>query len=145
MFTEMRCAFAAERWKSNDSVWASEEPLPEDALTARDVLTMATLDGAYVVGLEDRTGSLTPGKLADVVMIDGRAPGVAPVIDPVGAVVLSADTANVDTVIVGGKVRKRGGELSGDWESARRAVQASSEHLRAALEKKQADAAAAAS
>jgi cytosine/adenosine deaminase-related metal-dependent hydrolase len=145
MFTEMRCAFAAERWKSNDSVWESEEPLPEDALTARDVLTMATLDGAHVVGLEDRTGSLTPGKQADVVMIDGRGPGVTPVIDPVGAVVLSADTANVDTVIVGGKVRKRGGKLTGDWESARRAVQASSEHLQQALEKKKADAAAATS
>jgi hypothetical protein len=60
-------------------------------------------------------------------------------------VVLSADTANVDTVIVAGKVRKRGGRLTGDWESARRAVQASSEHLQSALEKKKADAAAAAS
>jgi cytosine/adenosine deaminase-related metal-dependent hydrolase len=104
---------------------------------------MATLDGAHVVGLEDRTGSLTPGKQADVVMIDGRGPGVTPVIDPVGAVVLSADTANVDTVIVGGKVRKRGGKLTGDWESARRAVQASSEHLQQALERKKAEAQAA--
>jgi len=141
MFTEMRCAFAAERWKSNDSVWESEEPLPENALTARDVLTMATLDGAHVVGLEDRTGSLSPGKQADVVMIDGHGPGVAPIVDPVGAVVLSADTANVDTVIVGGKVRKRGGKLVADWESARKGVQASSEYLREALAKKKAEAA----
>jgi len=139
MFTEMRCAFAAERWRSNDSVWKSEDPLPDTALTARDMLTMATLDGAHVVGLESRTGSLTPGKQADVVMIDGHAPGVAPVIDPVGAVVLSADTANVDTVIVGGAVRKRGGALTADWESARKAVQASSEYLQDALAKKQAD------
>lgn len=141
MFTEMRCAFAAERWRSNDSVWESEEPLPENALTARDVLTMATLDGAHVVGLEDRTGSLTPGKQADVVVIDGHGPGVAPVIDPVGAVVLSADTANVDTVIVGGKVQKRGGKLVADWESARKAVQSSSEYLQEALAKKKAAAA----
>jgi cytosine/adenosine deaminase-related metal-dependent hydrolase len=138
MFTEMRCAFSAERWRSNDSVWESEEPLPEDTLTARDVLTMATLDGAHVVGLEDRTGSLTPGKQADVVMIDGHAPAVAPVVDPVGAVVLSADTANVDTVVVGGKVLKRGGKLLADWDRARTAVQASSEHLREALERKRA-------
>ena len=62
MFTEMRCAFSAERWRSNDSVWQSEEPLPSDALTARDMLTMATLDGAHVAGLEARTGSLTPGQ-----------------------------------------------------------------------------------
>jgi 5-methylthioadenosine/S-adenosylhomocysteine deaminase len=139
MFTEMRCAFAAERWRSNDSVWKSEDPLPDETLTARDMLTMATLDGAHVVGLESRTGSLTPGKQADVVVIDGHAPAVAPVIDPVGAVVLSADTANVDTVIVGGTIRKRGGALTADWESARKAVQASSEYLQDALAKKKAE------
>jgi 5-methylthioadenosine/S-adenosylhomocysteine deaminase len=140
MFTEMRCAFAAERWRSNDSVWKSEAPLPEEALTARDMLTMATLDGAHVVGLESKTGSLTPGKQADVVMIDGHAPAIAPVIDAVGAVVLSADTSNVDTVIVGGAIRKRGGKLLADWESARKGVQASSEHLQDALARKKADA-----
>jgi cytosine/adenosine deaminase-related metal-dependent hydrolase len=141
MFTEMRCAFAAERWRSNDAVWKSEDPLPEGALTARDMLTMATLDGAHVVGLESKTGSLTPGKQADVVMIDGHAPAIAPVIDPVGAVVLSADTSNVDTVIVGGQIRKRGGKLLADWESARKGVQASSEYLQEALARKQAEAA----
>jgi 5-methylthioadenosine/S-adenosylhomocysteine deaminase len=141
MFTEMRCAFAAERWRSNDSVWKSEDPLPQEALTARDMLTMATLDGAHVVGLESKTGSLTPGKQADVVMIDGHAPAISPVIDPVGAVVLSADTSNVDTVIVGGQIRKRDGRLLADWESARKGVQASSEYLREALAKKQAEAA----
>jgi 5-methylthioadenosine/S-adenosylhomocysteine deaminase len=139
MFTEMRCAFAAERWRSNDSVWKSEDPLPDETLTARDMLTMATFDGAHVVGLESKTGSLTPGKQADVVMIDGHAPAVAPVIDPVGAVVLSADTANVDTVIVGGTIRKRRGALAADWESARKAVQASSEYLQDALAKKKAE------
>src|SRR5205823_188267 len=140
MFTEMRCAFGAERWRSNDSVWESEEPLPEDALTARDMLRMATLDGAHVVGLEDRTGSLTPGKKADVVVIDGGAPGTAPVIDPDATVVLCADTANVETVIVDGVVRKRGGRLTSDWESARKDLEASSEYLRAALAKKKAEA-----
>jgi cytosine/adenosine deaminase-related metal-dependent hydrolase len=141
MFTEMRCAFAAERWRSNDSVWESEDPLPDNALTARDMLTMATRDGAHVVGLEDRTGSLTPGKQADVVMIDGHGPGIAPIIDPVGAVVLAADVSNVDTVIVGGKIRKRGGRLTGDWESARKGVQASSEYLQDALARRTAEAA----
>jgi cytosine/adenosine deaminase-related metal-dependent hydrolase len=142
MFTEMRCAFAAERWLSNDSVWESEEPLPADALTARDILTMATLDGAHVAGLEDRTGSLTPGKQADVVVIDGTAVGVAPVIDPVGAVVLSADTSNVDTVIIGGKIHKRNGRLVADWESARKRLQASTDYLVETLEKRKAAAAA---
>ena len=138
MFTEMRCAFGQERWKSNDSVWESEEPLPSDALTARDMLTMATLDGAHVAGLENVVGSLTPCKQADVVVIDGNAPGTAPVIDPVGTVVLAADTANVDMVIIGGAIRKRNGALTGDWASARAKVRTSSEYLQEALAKRQA-------
>jgi cytosine/adenosine deaminase-related metal-dependent hydrolase len=140
MFTQMRCGFAQERWRSNDSVWESEEPLPDDALTARDMLTMATLDGAHVAGLEQRTGSLTPGKQADVVVIDGTSPGTAPVIDPVATVVLAADTSNVDTVIVGGEVRKRDGKLTGDWGTARTKVEASSAYLREELERRKADA-----
>jgi 5-methylthioadenosine/S-adenosylhomocysteine deaminase len=140
MFTEMRCAFGAERWRSNDSVWESEEPLPSDALTVRDMLTMATLDGAHVAGLEGRVGSLTPGKKADVVVIDGSAPGTAPIIDPIGTVVLAADTANVETVIIGGAIRKRHGKLTGDWGSALKKVEASSAYLRDALAKKQQEA-----
>jgi 5-methylthioadenosine/S-adenosylhomocysteine deaminase len=137
MFTEMRCGFAQERWKSNDAIWESEEPFPPDGLTARDMLTMATLDGAHVAGLEDRTGSLTPGKQADVVVIDGQAPGTAPVIDPVATVVLAADVSNVDSVIIGGKIHKRGGKLLADWNAALNKLQASSDYLRDALAKKQ--------
>jgi 5-methylthioadenosine/S-adenosylhomocysteine deaminase len=136
MFSEMRCAFAAERWRSNDSVWENEDPIPDNTLTARDMLTMATLDGAHVAGLEERTGSLTPGKQADVVVIDATAPGVAPVIDPVAAVVLCADTSNVDTVIVGGEIRKRDGKLLADWDASRKRVQESSDHLVDALAKR---------
>ena len=66
--------------------------------------------------------------------------GVPVSVSCVGAVVLSADTSNVDTVIVAGKVHKRDGRLVADWESARRAVQASSEHLRDALERRRAEA-----
>jgi 5-methylthioadenosine/S-adenosylhomocysteine deaminase len=136
MFSEMRCGFAAERWRINDSVWESEEAVPNTMLTARDMLTMATLDGAHVAGLEDRTGSLTPGKQADVVVIDGTGAGMAPIIDPIAAVVLCADTSNVDTVIIAGKVHKRDGKLVADWGSARRRLQDSSEYLIEALEKK---------
>jgi 5-methylthioadenosine/S-adenosylhomocysteine deaminase len=136
MFTEMRCAFAAERWRINDSVWESEDPIPETMLTARDMLRMATLDGAHVAGLEDRTGSLTPGKQADVVVIDAKAPGMAPIHDPVAAVVLCADTSNVDTVIIAGKIHKRDGRLVADWQPARKRLQDSSEYLVEALARK---------
>jgi 5-methylthioadenosine/S-adenosylhomocysteine deaminase len=110
-------------------------------LTARQMLEMATRNGAHVAGLEDRTGSLTPGKQADVVLIDATALNVAPVIDPVAAVTNCADVSNVDTVLIGGQVRKRDGKLVGDADAARRLVEASRDHLVAAAEQKRAAAA----
>jgi cytosine/adenosine deaminase-related metal-dependent hydrolase len=98
-------------------------------LTARDMLTMATLDGAHVAGLEDRTGSLTPGKQADVVVVDATAIGVAPVHDPVAAVTLSADVSNVEHVIVAGVFRKRGFRLLADVDTALSRVRDSRDHL----------------
>ena len=118
MFTQIRAAFGAERARVNALTWESGDPTPETMLTARDMLTMATLDGAHVAGLEDRTGSLTPGKQADVVVIDASGIGVAPVHDPVAAVTLSADVSNVEHVIVGGVFRKRDFRLLADLQTA---------------------------
>jgi 5-methylthioadenosine/S-adenosylhomocysteine deaminase len=128
MFTQIRAAFGSERARMNAVFWEKNEAAT-GLLTAEQVLRMATIDGAYVAGLEDRTGSLTPGKQADVVLIDARALNVAPVIDPVAAVTLSADVSNVDTVIIAGVVRKRNGKLTGDADTARRLVEASRDNL----------------
>jgi 5-methylthioadenosine/S-adenosylhomocysteine deaminase len=137
MFTQMRAAFACERARVNEIAWAANTEVPETMLTARQMLEMATINGAHVVGLEDRTGSLTPGKKADVVVIDAHALNVAPVIDPVAAVTLSADVSNVDTVIIDGKVRKRDGKLLADVEAARRLVEASRDHLLGQVQERQ--------
>ena len=135
MFTQIRAAFGAERARVNAVTWELGTPTPETMLTARDMLTMATLDGAHVAGLEDRTGSLTPGKQADVVVIDTTAIGVAPVHDPVAAVTLSADVSNVEHVIVGGVFRKRDFRLVADVKAAVSRVQASRDYLVAAAAK----------
>jgi cytosine/adenosine deaminase-related metal-dependent hydrolase len=79
--------------------------------------------------LEDKTGSLTPGKRADVVLVDARGINVAPVIDPVAAVVLCADVSNIETVIVDGVVRKRDGKLLADVDGARAKVEAARDFL----------------
>jgi len=129
MFTQIRAAFGAERARVNAVTWESGAPTPETMLTARDMLTMATLDGAHVAGLEDRTGSLTPGKQADVVVVDATAIGVAPVHDPVAAVTLSADVSNVEHVIVAGVFRKRGFRLLADVDTALSRVRDSRDHL----------------
>jgi cytosine/adenosine deaminase-related metal-dependent hydrolase len=129
MFTQIRSAFAAERARVNAAAWEAEIDQPEGLLTARQMLEMATVNGAHVAGVEDRTGSLTPGKKADVVVIDATALNVAPVIDPVAAVTLCADVSNVDTVIIDGQVKKRDGRLLADVDAARRQVEASSQYL----------------
>lgn len=79
--------------------------------TTRDVLRMATIEGAEVAGLGDVTGSLRPGKQADLVLLRTDTLATAPAHDPVAAIVLSADTGSVDTVLVGGRVVKRDGRL----------------------------------
>jgi 5-methylthioadenosine/S-adenosylhomocysteine deaminase len=129
MFTQMRAAFGAERARVNAIAWQANEPVPDTMLTARQMLEMATINGALVAGLGDRTGSLTPGKQADIVLLDARALNVAPVMDATAAVTLSADVSNVDTVIVDGVVRKRHGKLLADVDQARRQVEASRDYL----------------
>ncbi|MCZ4609804.1 amidohydrolase family protein [Streptomyces sp. Lzd4kr] len=138
MFTQMRAAFGAERARVNADCWKANMPVLDTMLTARQMLEFATLNGAHVAGVEDRTGSLTPGKRADVVAVDATALNVAPVHDAAAAVTLSADVSNVDTVIVDGVIRKRDGRLVADVDRARRLVQESRDRLLAAKEAKSA-------
>jgi cytosine/adenosine deaminase-related metal-dependent hydrolase len=91
-----------------------ERGLPDGAgmgFTTRDALRMATFEGAQVLGLADVIGSLRPGKQADLVLLRTDTLGMAAAHDPIGAVVLNADTSAVDTVLVGGRVVKRDGRL----------------------------------
>ncbi len=131
-FTQMHAIFASERARRYEIAWDEnlEWDQPESKLiTSRDVLAMATIGGAQVAGIADRTGSITPGKKADLVIIDGHAVNVAPVIDPVGAVVCAADVSNVDTVIVGGTILKRDGKLLADLKGPLQRVNASRDYL----------------
>jgi 5-methylthioadenosine/S-adenosylhomocysteine deaminase len=77
----------------------------------REVIEMATINGARALGLGDVTGSLTVGKRADIILIRGNDINVAPVADIEATVVQSATPANVDTVLVDGRVVKRQGKL----------------------------------
>jgi len=95
MFSAMRTALAAER----------------GAVTTRDVLAFATLDGARALGLEARTGSLTVGKDADFVLLDAEDPSVFPVGDAAGTIVAAGHPGLVDSVFVAGRAVKRHGRL----------------------------------
>jgi cytosine/adenosine deaminase-related metal-dependent hydrolase len=85
--------------------------LRADAITAREVVRMATIDGARALGLEASIGSLEAGKRADVLLLDGNTPELATIHDPWQMVVYSATGRCVSSVWVDGRERVRGGQL----------------------------------
>lgn len=130
MFTQMRFLFAHDRLLSHEAAFAAGSEEEPQLLSSREVLEFATIEGARVCGLEDRTGSLSPGKQADVVVLRCDHSNTYPIIDPVSTVVLQADTRNVDTVFVAGKALKRNGDLVvGDLRRARDLAAVSLEYL----------------
>jgi len=87
-------------------------PLEVAPVRTREVLAWATLGGARAMGLEDRIGSLTPGKQADIIMLRADDLNLFPVHDPVYSVVEMANGGNVDTVMIAGRIAKRAGRLT---------------------------------
>lgn len=87
-------------------------PSEKDApLGFSEVLAMGTINGARALGLGDVTGSLTPGKRADIILIRTNDVNTAPMANIEATVVLSATPANIDTVMIDGRIVKRGGRL----------------------------------
>jgi 5-methylthioadenosine/S-adenosylhomocysteine deaminase len=80
-------------------------------LSAGDVLAMATMDGARLLGLERHVGSVELGKQADLVVVKLDGPHVAPALDPVSAIVYAAQARDVEHVLVAGRFVVRGGRL----------------------------------
>jgi cytosine/adenosine deaminase-related metal-dependent hydrolase len=108
MFTQMRTALVQERilafTETPDTAFAP-------TLTHRDVLEFATVEGARACALDHKIGTVTPGKQADLVLVRTDQVNVAPVVDPVATVVICADTSNIDTVFVAGRIVKHNGQL----------------------------------
>ncbi|MGI9197987.1 MAG: amidohydrolase family protein [Candidatus Nanopelagicales bacterium] len=92
--------FAAMRLAANLARLSHGDPA---ILSARDVVGIATLEGARALGLGDRIGTLEPGKEADIIALDLRAPHLVPVRDPYTTVVFSAGRSDVRHVFVAGE------------------------------------------
>jgi len=119
--------FASGNW------WPAQPPGVPNPLTTRDVLRYATVNGAKGLRLDRKTGSLTPGKEADIIILDATAINVAPLNQVPGAVVSLMDRTNVETVIVAGKVRKwKGKLLDVDLPHLRQQLEASRDYIFAA-------------
>ena len=85
-------------------------------LSPEDLLGLATLDGARALGLDDKVGTLEPGKDADFIAVNLSAPRLTPAGDPVAALFHSAVVGDVSLTVVAGQVLYRDGEfVTLDW------------------------------
>ena len=120
MFSTMRTAYAVQRGL-------------DGTLRSRDLLEFATVDAAASCGLDARTGSLTPGKDADIILLRTDDLTVFPVTDPAGSIVSAGHPGLVDTVLVAGRVVKRDGALTDvDLSGLRNRLLASRDRIAAA-------------
>jgi 5-methylthioadenosine/S-adenosylhomocysteine deaminase len=129
MFMEMRVAFHIQRALAASRKLNGEGGAPRPVST-RQVLECATVNGAICAGLAHKIGTLTPGKEADIVLIRTDTINLYPSNNAIGSVVAAADSRNVDTVIIAGRVAKLGGDIIGlDWARFRRLVDESRGYL----------------
>ena len=109
-------------------------PAGTAAITSRQALAWATVEGARALGLGDRVGSIEPGKQADLVVVDATALNLWPPHDPI-ATAVQASVANIESVMIAGRWRKRDGELVGaDVDRLRQDLLASGQRLVAELD-----------
>ncbi len=125
MFTIMRSAFTCQRMNIHTRNRNGEANVPP-LLTCYQVIQMATIAGAKCAHVENKVGTLTPGKEADIIVLDGRASNTAGYNNVPGAIVTLMDTSNVVHVLIAGNIRKWNGKLvgveSGQIGQRRRAV-----------------------
>jgi 5-methylthioadenosine/S-adenosylhomocysteine deaminase len=104
MFNNMRVAVGLQRAKSLD---------PHVSPIVSEVLRAATMGGAETLDMESQIGSLTPGKQADVIVIDPRMLNFAPQLNTVNQIVFNGQPQNVKYVFVAGRLLKENGNLVG--------------------------------
>lgn len=116
-FDQLHAVFLSQRLLASRYYILGEThpPVPagpaRDPITVYDVLKMATVGGSSALGLSHKVGTLTPGKEADIVLIQTNDIGMGPLNNAYGAVVTGASVRHVDTVLIGGKIKKWKGKL----------------------------------
>ena len=129
MFMEMRVALYLQRAVAQNRRFSGDQNPPKP-LMVRDALYCATMGGAHCAGLDDKIGSLTPGKEADILVIRADDINLYPSNNAIGTVVQAAERSNVETVIIGGRVRKyRGRVVDLDMSRLKAMVEESRRHL----------------
>ena len=135
LFSAMRATLSADRSREHLEAHARGETVTHNALRAEQVVQWATIGGAKALGLDDKIGSVTPGKQADLVLIlTDASPAMFPLLHPFGSVVYQAQRADVHTVLVNGRVVKHQGALvGGHLAAAKSAVAETVEFARSSM------------
>jgi cytosine/adenosine deaminase-related metal-dependent hydrolase len=131
MFTVARMALASQRAFDNEASKRTAGKLPDTtSITTREALAWITVEGARMLKMEDRIGTLAPGKQADLVVIRADDLNMCPVHDAVTSVVTQTSLANVESVMIAGQWRKRDGRmLAGDLVARKQALAASGRRI----------------
>jgi cytosine/adenosine deaminase-related metal-dependent hydrolase len=112
MLTQARVALGMQRSLDNAAYREAHGSIPPTStITTREALSWVTLEGARMLKQEHRIGSLAAGKQADLVLIRADELNMQPVHDAVNSVVMQASLANIDSVMVAGRWKKRAGRL----------------------------------
>ncbi len=135
MLTQARIALGIQRSLDNVAHRAAHGSIPSTStITTRQALQWVTVEGARMLGQLDRIGSLKPGKQADLVLIRADDLNMQPVHDAVNSVVMQTSLANIDSVMVAGRWKKRHGKLTGiELEPKLVALQASGQKIAQAM------------
>jgi len=131
MFRHMQFTLKVGRGSRARLLEAQGQAPTDVALTTEDMLEIGTMGGARALRMEDRIGSLTPGKQADLILLRRDRIGLASGADPSAVAVLQAHAGDVDTVMIAGRVLKRDGVLVGvDASAVHRNLEAALERVR---------------
>jgi 5-methylthioadenosine/S-adenosylhomocysteine deaminase len=135
LFNAMRATLSADRSREHLETQREGDTVVHNALRADDVVRWGTIGGAQALQMDDRIGSLEPGKKADVVLIkNDRSPAMFPILHPHGHVVFQATRADVHTVLVDGRALKYDHQLVDvDLQRARDEIDRTIDYLRSEM------------
>ncbi len=135
MTSSIRVALGIQRALDNSASRERTQSIPATStVTTRQALSWITTEPAKALGLDSKIGSLTPGKQADLVMVRADDLNIWPAHEPVSSLVMQTSFGNIDSVMIAGQWKKRGGKLTyGDIDRAKSRLKASGDRILEAI------------
>ena len=111
MLDILRSSLRSQRIFSNMKFYEQGMKGEKKSISTREALEWTTINNAIALGMDDRIGSLKPGKKADIILIDGESLNMSSAHNPEQATVMHANESDIRFVLINGKVVKENGKL----------------------------------